>query len=63
MSNESRLSSEMKLKIKDLLQEAAGLHPDAMYLEEMIETVLRLAKDKTDRGEMKLVNSALKEMR
>lgn len=63
MDNETKLGPDVKAKIKVLLQEAVGSHPDAMYLEEMIETVLRLAKDKTDRGEMKLVNSALKEMR
>lgn len=35
--------------------------PDLVF--EMVATVLRLARDGADRGEMKLVNAALKEMR
>ena len=63
MGTESRITPEIKAKVKELVREVTGSYPDAVYAEEMIETVLRLAKEKTDRGDMKLVNSSLKEMR
>jgi uncharacterized protein (TIGR00730 family) len=43
------------------LAAAAGVPDDADLLQEMITTCLRLAKNHSDRGEMKLVNAALKE--
>ena len=49
------------------LAEAAGPDgigtEDADLLAEMIVTVLRLGRDRADRGDLKLVNTALKEMR
>lgn len=63
MTTESRLSEEAKVKIKTLVREIVGDSPDAIYVEEMVETVLRLGREKTDRGDLKLVNSSLKEMR
>ena len=49
--------------IAQLVAEVAGSYPEFIYGEEMIETVLRLLREKTDRGDLKLLNSALKEMR
>ena len=43
------------------LVEADGPANDADLLQEMIMTCFRLARDRSDRGEMKLVNAALKE--
>ena len=43
------------------LAAAAGLPDDADLLQEMITTCFRLTRDHSDRGEMKLVNAALKE--
>jgi len=43
------------------LAAAAGLPGDAHLLQEMITTCFRLTRDRSDRGEMKLVNAALKE--
>src|SRR5438093_13216608 len=39
----------------------AGRTSDSDLLEEMIKTCFRLDRDRSDRGEMKLVNAALKE--
>ncbi len=47
-------------KIADLV-ESSGFAADADLLSQMITTCLRLARDRGDRGEMKLVNAALKE--
>jgi uncharacterized protein (TIGR00730 family) len=46
--------------ISELVAES-GLTADADLLTEMITSCFRLAKNRTDRGEMKLVNAALKE--
>jgi len=45
----------------DELVEASGLPADSDLLAEMITSCFRLARDRSDRGEMKLVNAALKE--
>jgi len=47
-------------KIAELVAES-GLTADADLLTEMITSCFRLARRRTDRGEMKLVNAALKE--
>jgi len=47
-------------KIAELV-ESSGLAADADLLRELITTCFRLARDRSDRGEMKLVNAALKE--
>ncbi len=47
-------------RIAELVAES-GLTADADLLTEMITSCFRLAKRRTDRGEMKLVNAALKE--
>jgi uncharacterized protein (TIGR00730 family) len=48
--------------IQDLLQEY-GPSPDSDLLEEMIITTCRLARDGCGRGELKILNRALKELR
>ncbi len=47
--------------IHTLLQEAGG-SPHAEFLQEMIQTVLRLAEDNADRGDIKILNAALREL-
>ncbi len=47
-------------KIAELI-EASGATADTDLLQEMITTCFRLARDRSHRGEMKLVNAALKE--
>src|SRR3990172_1828636 len=47
-------------KIAELLA-GSGFPEDADLLQQMITTCFRLARDRSDRGEMKLVNAALKE--
>ena len=48
--------------VHELVEEAGG-SPHADILEEMIVTVLKLQEDGMDRGDMKLVNSSVKELR
>ena len=43
------------------LVEASGISNDSDLVAEMITTCFRVARDRSDRGEMKLVNAALKE--
>ncbi|HVP04078.1 MAG TPA: LOG family protein [Dehalococcoidia bacterium] len=51
---------ELDAKIAELVA-AAGESPNSDLLQEMITTAVRLMRDPADRGEMKLVNAALKE--
>jgi uncharacterized protein (TIGR00730 family) len=48
--------------IQDLLEEA-GTTDDADLVFELVVSALRLARDKADRGNLKMANAALKEMR
>ena len=47
--------------IRNLVEEAGG-SPHAEFLQEMIQTVLRLAGDHADRGDIKILNAALREL-
>src|SRR3972149_5138898 len=47
-------------KVAELV-EASGIASDGDLLTEMLTSCLRVARDRADRGEMKLVNAALKE--
>jgi uncharacterized protein (TIGR00730 family) len=51
---------QLDARIAELIAES-GLTADADLLTEMIASCFRLARRRTDRGEMKLVNAALKE--
>jgi uncharacterized protein (TIGR00730 family) len=44
------------------LVEVAGGSPHAEFLQEMIQTILRLAVDQADRGDIKILNAALREL-
>lgn len=46
----------------DRLVNAAGGSPHAEFLHEMVQTVLRLIEDQADRGDIKIVNAALREL-
>jgi uncharacterized protein (TIGR00730 family) len=52
-------------KVDELVQrlvEEAGGSPHAEFLQEMIQTALRLAEDQADRGDIKILNVALREL-
>ena len=57
----SQRNGEMAALIQQLL-ELAGGSPHAEFLQEMIETVLRLGGDRADRGDIKILNAALREL-
>lgn len=46
----------------DRLVKTAGGSPHAELLHEMVQTVLRLIEDQADRGDVKIVNAALREL-
>jgi uncharacterized protein (TIGR00730 family) len=47
--------------IQQLVSEVGG-SPHSVFLEEMIQTVLRLAEDQAERGDVKILNAALREL-
>lgn len=48
--------------ISDLIEKAGG-SPDKELLREMVTTVLRLRDEKVERGDLKIINATLKELR
>jgi hypothetical protein len=56
---------DLDARIQELvaMAAAAGLHGEQDLVREMVVSALKLARDDTDRGDLKLINSALKEMR
>ncbi len=48
--------------ISELIEKAGG-SPEKELLEEMITTVLRVRDEKVDRGDLKIINTAVKELR
>lgn len=59
--------SELDTRIRELVDLAAGTNPganpDADLVSEIVVTALKLLRDETDRGEIKMMNTALKELR
>jgi uncharacterized protein (TIGR00730 family) len=53
-------NAELDAKIGELVA-ASGRSSNADLVQEMITTAFRLTRDKADRGEMKLINAAIKE--
>ena len=51
---------ELDANIAELV-EASGISNDSDLVAEMITSCFRVARDRSDRGEMKLVNASLKE--
>lgn len=52
--------------IRELVHEAATLHGNSLHIdliEEMVVTALRLNREHADRGDLRLINTSLKEMR
>src|SRR3989338_3359700 len=55
-------SRKLDCAVKDLVN-AAGHSVDGDYFMQMITTVLKLQGEKVDRGDLKVLNSSLKELR
>ena len=53
---------EVDQKIRELI-DLAGEEPNKDLINELITTVLKFYRDRASRGDLKLVNTALKEMR
>jgi len=61
----TRLVSSRNGKVQALVQrlvETAGGSPHAEYIQEMVQTALRLVEDQADRGDVKILNAALREL-
>ena len=57
------LDRQIRRLVAAAAPEGGGLPPDAHLAEEMIVTALRLLRDRADRGDLRLINTAMKEMR
>ena len=56
--------AELDRLISDLIDKAGGSpDPDKELLQEMVTTVIRLRDEKVDRGDLKIINTSLKELR
>jgi len=55
------LNGEVGELVHKLVEEAGG-SPHAEFFQEMIQTILRLAEDHADRGDIKILNAALREL-
>ena len=55
-------SADLNRAVQKLIEEA-GKSPDADLLTQMITTVLKLQDEKVDRGDLKILNTTLKELR
>jgi uncharacterized protein (TIGR00730 family) len=55
-------NQELNIMIHNLIEKAGG-SPNADLIEEMIVTALRVQEGKIDRGDIKILNTALKELR
>jgi uncharacterized protein (TIGR00730 family) len=60
-------NADLDARIRSLVEDSTADHPhehaDADLIAEMLVTALKLGRDDADRGDLKLVNAALKEMR
>ena len=56
---------ELDQRLRQLVRDACGddVDPDEDIISELLVTGLKMMRDSTDRGDLKLANSALKEMR
>ena len=63
--NASDILAPRNGEVGELIQglvDGAGGSPHAEFLQEMIHTILRLAEDQADRGDIKILNAALREL-
>ncbi len=61
--NDPRIDAEIDRLIADVIATRDGLFTDADLVREIIVTALKLIVDETDRGDIKMMNTALKELR
>ena len=55
--------AELDQAIADLVERAEPEPDNAALVFELVATAIRLARDRADRGDLKIANAALKEMR
>ena len=60
---EPELDQRLEELVRDAVSSHSGHDPDEALVREMIVSVLKMHRDGTDRGDLKIVNSALKELR
>ena len=58
-----KLDRQIRRLVAGATPDDGGAQPDAYLAEEMIVTALKLLRDQADRGDLRLINTALKEMR
>ncbi|MCL1594002.1 MAG: TIGR00730 family Rossman fold protein [Actinomycetia bacterium] len=63
MMNNEAIDAMINRLVADVVADTDGLTTDADLVREIIVTALKLVKDGTDRGDVKMMNTALKELR
>ncbi|MEZ5175948.1 MAG: TIGR00730 family Rossman fold protein [Acidimicrobiia bacterium] len=63
LSPEPSLDAQIDALINRVMPANPGAHRDENLIHEIIDTALKLIKDNTDRGDVKMMNTALKELR
>jgi len=61
--NDEQIDAEIDKLVADVVATKEGLSTDADLVREIIVTALKLIKDETGRGDIKMMNTALKELR
>jgi uncharacterized protein (TIGR00730 family) len=61
--NNAQIDAEIDKLVADVVATKDGLSTDADLVREIIVTALKLIKDETGRGDIKMMNTALKELR
>jgi uncharacterized protein (TIGR00730 family) len=61
--NDEQIDAEIDQLVADVVATKKGLSTDADLVREIIVTALKLIKDETSRGDIKMMNTALKELR
>ena len=57
------LDDRLAALVRDAAAERDGEPHDEDLIREMVVSILKMHRDETDRGDLKIVNSALKELR
>jgi hypothetical protein len=61
--NDEQIDADIDKLVADVVASKSGLSTDADLVREIIVTALKLIKDETGRGDIKMMNTALKELR
>ena len=61
--NEPNIDAQIDQLVADVVSETDGLIENSDLVREVVVSALKVIKDKTNRGDVKMMNTALKELR